>query len=61
MRGAKEWLRNRMSGPWIPAADQAALTASFDFTLARRRSPSFEKMWRGVSMLLQWIESHARA
>ena len=27
IRGAKEWLRARMSGPYSPTADQAALTA----------------------------------
>lgn len=52
IRGAKEWLRARMSGPYSPTADQAALTARFDMTLARRRSPSFDKMWRAVSALL---------
>ena len=52
IRGAKEWLRARMSGPYSPTADQAALTARFDMTLARRRSPSFDKMWRSVSALL---------
>lgn len=53
IRGAKEWLRARMSGPYSPTADQAALTARFDMTLARRRSPSFDKMWRAVIVLLQ--------
>lgn len=52
IRGAKEWLRARMSGPYSPTADQAALTARFDMTLARRRSPSFDKMWRAASALL---------
>lgn len=52
IRGAKEWLRARMSGHYSPTADQAALTARFDMTLARRRSPSFDKMWRAASALL---------
>lgn len=52
IRGAKEWLRARMSGPYSPTADQAALTARFDMTVARRRSPSFDKMWRAVRALL---------
>lgn len=52
IRGAKEWLRARMSGRYSPTADQAALTARFDMTLARRRSPSFDKMWRAVRALL---------
>ncbi len=53
IRGAKEWLRNRMRGSYSPTADQAALTARFDMALARRRSPSFDKMWRAVVALLQ--------
>lgn len=55
IRGAKEWLRNRMRGPYRyrPTADQAALTARFDMASARRRSPSFRKMWRATAALLQ--------
>lgn len=52
IRGAKEWVRDRMDGPYRPTADQATFTARFDMTLARRRSPSFDKMWRAVSALL---------
>ena len=52
IRGAKAWLRDRMSGPYSPTADQATFTARFDMALARRRSPSFDKMWRAVSALL---------
>ena len=53
VRGAKEWLRNRVHGSYRPTADQAALTARFDMALARRRSPSFDKMWRATTALLQ--------
>ena len=53
IRGAKEWLRARMSGPYSPTADQAALTARFDMTAARRRAPSFDKMWRAVGVLMR--------
>lgn len=59
IRGAKEWLRNRMSGPYSPTADQAALTARFDMTLARRRSPSFDKLWRAVSALFNASSSRS--
>ena len=52
IRGAKEWLRDRMSGPYSPTADQATFTARFDMALARQRSPSFDKMWRAVNALL---------
>ena len=50
LRGAKERL-DRMRR-YRPTADQAALTARFDMAAARRRSPSFDKMWRAVSALL---------
>lgn len=55
IRGAKEWLRNRMRGSYRyhPTAAQAALTARFDMASARRRSPSFDKMWRATAALLQ--------
>ena len=53
IRGAKEWLHNRMRGSYRPTADQAALTAGFDMEAARRRSASFEKMWRAMVALLQ--------
>ena len=52
VRGAKEWLSRRMQVPYRPTTDQPALTARFDMVLARRRAPSFDKMWRAVSALL---------
>ena len=52
VRGAKEWLSQRMQVPYRPITDQPALTARFDMALARRRAPSFDKMWRAVSALL---------
>ena len=51
--GAKEWLQNQMRGSYRPTADQAALTARFDMTLARDRSPSFDKMWRATVAVLR--------
>jgi len=51
IRGAKEWLRT--GGTYRPTADQTALTARFDMALARKRSPSFDKMWRATSELLR--------
>lgn len=53
IRGAKEWLGRHMQTGYRPTADQAAFTARFDTALARRRSPSFDKLWRAVSALLQ--------
>ena len=53
IRGAKEWLRDRMGGTYSPTADQTALTVLFNMELARRRSRSFVKMWRAVGALLR--------
>ena len=53
IRGAKEWLRDQMDGTCSPTADQTALTALFDMGLARRRSPSFARMWRATGALLR--------
>lgn len=53
IRGAKEWLRNRMGGTYSPTADQTALTVLFDMASARRRSPSFARMWRAAGALLR--------
>ena len=53
IRGAKEWLRKRTQRSYSPTADQAALTTRFDMATARRRLPSFDKMWRAVTVLLR--------
>jgi hypothetical protein len=54
IRGCKEWLkRNRVDGrPYRPSADQAALTELFDLHLARKNSPSLDKLWRDLERLL---------
>ena len=48
IRGAKEWIRR--SQQYRPTVDQAPMTAEFDMEQARRRAPSFDKMWRGVRL-----------
>jgi hypothetical protein len=54
IRGAKEWLRDRMTGeaPYSPSLDQPALTACFDLELAAGRSDSFEKCIREIKHLI---------
>jgi hypothetical protein len=54
-RGCKEWLsQHRTDGrSYRPAADQAALTELFDLHLARKNSPSFDKLWRDLERLLR--------
>ena len=61
VRGAKEWLSQRMQVPYRPLTDQPALTARFDMALARRRSPSFDKLWRAASALLTASSKQRRA
>lgn len=52
IRGAKEWLRERLVGSRYSATvDQPALAALFDLQQART-SPSFDKLWREMARLL---------
>ena len=51
--GAKERLQDRMHDSYRPTADQDGLTARFDMALARKRSPSFDKMWRATAAVLR--------
>lgn len=53
VRGAKEWLRDRMEGSrsYAETLDQVALTAVMDLDAARR-ADSFDKCYREVSGLL---------
>jgi|ADGO01.1.fsa_nt_gi hypothetical protein len=39
-------------GIYKPTVDQAALAAILDLQLARKHSPSFDKLWREVARLL---------
>lgn len=54
IRNAKGWIRKRMKPgcSYSPSTDQAALTAVFDMDAARKRSPSFAKLYRAVVSLL---------
>jgi hypothetical protein len=54
VRGAKEWLSDRMPGKrsYSETLDQAALTARFDLTTARR-ADSFDKCYRQIVRVLQ--------
>lgn len=57
IRGAKEWLTSQMrrtdpSRRYAETRDQAALAAQFDFELASRTSPSFDKFLREARRLL---------
>jgi len=52
VRGAKEWLRQRMQGHFYSETiDQPALTAIFDLTLARN-SRSFDRCYRALNRLI---------
>ena len=55
IRGAKEWLNQRMrTGAYSANLDQASLTAVFDLEPARR-VPSFDKCYREVIRLLETL------
>ena len=53
-RDCKGWLSDHRvdNRAYKPAADQAALAARFDLQMARKHSPSFDKLWRDVKRLL---------
>jgi hypothetical protein len=53
IRGAKEWLSDRMprNRPYSPTIDQPALTSVFDMEAARRAG-SFDKCYREIVRLL---------
>jgi hypothetical protein len=53
VRGAKEWLSERMVGDhhYVETLDQPALAAVFDLSAARR-TDSFEKCWREIARLV---------
>jgi len=54
IRNAKGWLQQRrIDGlAYSSTTDQPALAAVFDLELARRNSPSFDKLWRDVARLM---------
>jgi hypothetical protein len=59
IRGAKEWLSQRVSGgAYSASVDQASLTAVFDLEPARR-APSFDKCYREVIRLLEMLQRSA--
>jgi len=59
VRGCKEWLEARMptASKYSPTADQPAFAATFDMQLARRNSPSFDKLWREFEAICQYARS----
>lgn len=61
IRGAKEWLRDRLkSGKYSATVDQPALAAVFDMQQARV-APSFDKLWREMERLLTVLAKAAPA
>ncbi|HOF62256.1 MAG TPA: DUF4276 family protein [Candidatus Latescibacteria bacterium] len=54
IRGAKEWLADRMprTRRYAETSDQAAMCATFDMGQARRRADSFDKCYREIVRLL---------
>jgi Domain of unknown function (DUF4276) len=59
IRGAKEWLSDRIGGGvYSPTVDQAGLTSAFDLTQAKR-APSFDKCYREIVRLLEELRRRA--
>ncbi len=58
IRGAKEWLHNRMQKgkTYSPRRDQPALAALFDFEQARQ-TDSFDKCYRDIVRLLEELQT----
>lgn len=58
IRGAKEWLRNRMQKDktYSPRRDQPALAALFDLEQARQ-ADSFDKCYRDIVRLLEELQT----
>ena len=52
IRGAKEWLGERMAGRYDPITHQAAFTKLFDLGQARE-NPSFDRLFRKIEIFLQ--------
>lgn len=61
IRGAKEWLSERMPHGMSYSAtnDQPALTAKFNMALARKKSDSFDKCYRDIRGILEALWENA--
>lgn len=59
VRGCKAWLETWMpvTSKYSPTADQPALAATFNMSLARRNAPSFDKLWRELEAICQYARS----
>lgn len=55
VRDAKGWLQARRTdrNAYSPTVDQTPLVAALDLEPTRRRSPSFDKLWREVERLMR--------
>jgi hypothetical protein len=62
IRGAKEWLTNRMppGRSYAETTDQPAFTAVFDLNAARR-ADSFEKCYRDIKRILEQLRHASNA
>lgn len=61
IRGAKEWLSEKMphSKSYAETTDQPAFTAVFDMNAARRTSDSFHKCYREIRNMLETLRNRA--
>ena len=57
IRGAKEWLRDRLlNGKYAATVDQLSPAAKFDLRQARSASASFDKLWREMERVIANLE-----
>lgn len=63
LRNPKRWLTERMTGScsYSPTTDQATMAKTFDLTLCRQRSGSFDKLHREVAGLLEDLRRRGQA
>ncbi len=63
IRGAKEWLAERMpqNRSYTETTDQPALTELFDMEIARRAADSFDKCYREIVRLLNLLRGNVAA
>jgi hypothetical protein len=61
IRGAKEWLSDKMppGKSYAETTDQPAFTAVFDMNAARRAADSFDKCYREIKHMLETLRNKA--
>ena len=53
IRGAKEWLDRSMKAGYKPTIDQLPLLKQLDYSMARSRAPSLDKLLRDIARMVE--------